>query len=257
MPRQKRQESSTKIYNVSIKGANSQCMFYDSDDYEKFEEALDNACAKCKVRLGARVMMINHVHLVVHAELENMARFFKSVGASYVYYFNHKYVRTGPLWNGRFYSDPMESDEVYRQATAYIYNNPVAVKIAETPATYPWSNFIMVQKGFDRRGREAMAEAGDPDEILQFALDYSDEKKRENCEDNDDADDDKNVYFEDDDLIPYLRKFIGELSITSIINMGDGVQREILGSLLELGSSLKQMSRLTGIALGRIVALMA
>ena len=255
MPRQKRKESSTKIYNVTIKGANSQCMFFDGDDHEKFVEALDNACAKCDVKLGARVMMINHVHLVVHAELENMARFFKSVGASYVYYFNHKYVRTGPLWDARFYSNPLESTEAYLQATAYIYNNPVAVKIAETPIEYPWSNFVMLQKGFDRKGREALAEAGDPDEILQYALEYSEGKKRVNCES--DAKDESKTYFVDDDLIAYLRKFIGEVNIANIINMGDKIQRQILESLLDLGSSVKQMSRVTGIALGRIVALLA
>ena len=255
MPRVKRKESSTKIYNVTIKGANSQCMFFDGDDREKFLDALDNACAKCDVRLGARVMMINHVHLVVHAELDNMARFFKSVGASYVYYFNHKYSRTGPLWNARFYSDPLETDEAYRQATAYIYNNPVVVKIAETPIDYPWSNFRALFKCFDSKGREVLAEAGEPDEILQYALDYSEEKKRENC---DIAEKDEcKVHFKDDDLITYLRKFIGGLSITNIVNMGDKVQREILEGLLELGSSAEQMSRITGIALGRIVALLA
>ena len=255
MPRQKRKESSTKIYNVTIKGANSQCMFYDAEDHEKFVEALDSACAKCDVRLGARVMMINHVHLVVHAELENMARFFKSVGARYVYYFNDKYTRTGPLWNARFYSDPLETEEAYKQATAYIYNNPVAVRIAETPDVYPWSNFLKLQKGYDPAGREALAEAGDPDEILEYALVYSEEKKRVNCESAEN--DDGKVYFEDNDLIPYLKKFIGDVSITDIINMGDKVQRQILESMLDLGSNAKQMERITGIALGRIDTLLA
>ena len=255
MPRQKRKESATKIYNVSIKGANSQCMFYDGDDYDKFVTALENACAKCDVRLGARVMMINHVHLVVHAELENMARFFKSVGASYVYYFNNKYVRTGPLWNARFYSDPLETEEAYKQATAYIYHNPVAAKIAETPVEYPWSNFLKLLKGYDPAGRQALAEAGDPDDILNYALVYSEEKKRANCESAED--DDGKAYFEDNDLIAYLKKFIGDVSITDIINMGDKVQRQILESMLDLGSNAKQMERITGIALGRIDAILA
>ena len=255
MPRQKREESSTKIYNVSIKGANSQCMFYDGEDHEKFIEALENACEKCDVRLGARVMMINHVHLVVHAELENMARFFKSVGASYVYYFNHKYVRTGPLWNARFYSDPVETEEAYKQVTAYIFHNPVAARIAETPIKYPWSNFVMLQKGFDPAGRKALAGAGDPDEILEYALVYSEDKKRENCESAEN--DDSEPHFKDEDIIAYLKKFTGDVSITDIINMGEKVQRQILENLFDLGSCFTQMQRVTGIALGRIVALLS
>ena len=243
------------MYNVSVKGANSQCMFYDSDDYETFAAALEMAAELCDVRLGARVMMINHVHLVVHAEKENMARFFKSVGARYVFYFNRKYNRTGPLWNGRFYSDPLESLEAYQQATAYIYNNPVAAKIAETPIDYPWSNFRAVYERRDTSTRETIAEAGDVDEILQYALDYSAERKRRDLELVSKTAD--NELFKDNDLIAFITDFVGGASITNIINLGEKVQRDLLKNLLELGPNVKQMSRLTGISIGRIEALLA
>ena len=263
MPRTKRKESETKIYNVTIKGANSQLMFYDAEDHKKFLAALERACEKCEVRLAARVLMSNHVHLVVHAELGNMARFFKSVGASYVYYYNHKYARTGPLWNARFYSDPVETEEAYKQATAYIYNNPVAAKIAETPDVYAWSNFRAVTDGDDPRAtdgddpraRAAMAEVGDPDEILQYALDYSQAKKLENYETA--SKDASNECFTDDEVAAFVKNSIGGASITNIINLGEKVQLNLLKGLLELGSSVCQMSRVTGISLGRIDALLA
>ena len=255
MPRTKRKESETKIYNVTIKGANSQLMFYDAEDRKKFLAALERACEKCEVRLAARVLMSNHVHLVVHAELGNMARFFKSVGASYVYYYNHKYARTGPLWNARFYSDPVETEEAYKQVTAYIYNNPVAAKIAETPDVYAWSNFRAVLAGDDPHARAAMAEAGDVDEILQYALDYSEAKKLENYETA--SKDANNECFTDDEVAAFVKNSIGGASITNIINLGEKVQLNLLKGLLELGSSVRQMSRVTGISLGRIDALLA
>ena len=254
MPRTKRKESETKIYNVTIKGANSQLMFYDEEDREKFLAALERACEKCEVRLAARVLMSNHVHLVVHAELGNMARFFKSVGASYVYYYNHKYARTGPLWNARFYSDPVETEEAYKQVTAYIYNNPVAVKIAETPDVYAWSNFRAVLAGDDPHARAAMAEAGDVDEILQYALDYSEAKKQENCEGG--AENACMEHFSDDELATFIKDLIDGASITNVVNLAEKTQRDILKNLLDLGSNAGQMSRVTGIALGRIDALL-
>ena len=255
MPRVKRKESATKIYNVAIKGANSQAMFYDDDDREKFIKAIDDACKNCDVRVAARVLMGNHVHLVVHAELDNMARFFKSLGASYVYYFNQKYGRTGPLWNARYYSDPVEEIEAYMQVSAYIFNNPVAAKIAETPLVYAWSNYRALVSGLDARGREAIEEVGDADEILAYALDYSEAKAKENCEFRLEIVPKARVG--DVDLIEFIKDFLGAKSVANVANETEETQRSLLENLLDLGSNIGQMSRVTSISRGRIVSLLA
>ena len=255
MPRVARVESATKIYNVGIKGANSQAMFFDDEDREKLLAAIARASEKCEVGVAARVLMSNHVHLVLHGEMDSMARFFKSVGASYVCFFNRKYGRSGPLWNARYYSEPVLTREAYMQVTGYIFNNPVKARIVKTPLEYAWSNICALRNGDDPRGRALLQQVGDPDEILQYALDYSEAKNEENC--TSELEVFPRTPVGDVDVIAYVKEFIGGLSVANVVNVDAGEQRNLLEDLLDLGSNIGQMSRLTGISRGRICSLLA
>ena len=250
MPRTKRRASATKIYNVAIKGANSQVMFLDDDDREKFLEALDGACEKYDVGVAARVLMSNHVHLVLHGELDMMARVFKSLGASYVGYFNRKYGHTGPLWNARYYSDPIESTVAYMQVTGYIFNNPVAAGIAKSPTDYIWSNLRALLDGDDPQGRKLLEEVSSADEIHQYALDYSEAKSEEMsacvCEIV------PRTRIGDVDVIEFVKDFVGTANFTEALNKDAELLKNLLENLLDLGSNVNQMSRVTGICYGRI-----
>ena len=93
------------------------------------------------------------------------------------------------------------------------------------------------------------------DEILQYALDYSEDWKRRDGELASKKADSE--HFKDDELIAFIADFIGGASIANVINLSEKVQRDLLKNLLDLGSSVKQMSRLTGISIGRIDALLA
>ena len=255
MPRQAREESDTKIYNVGIKGANSQAMFLDDDDREKFIDALKDASEKYEVGVPIRLLMGNHVHLMMHGELDAMARLFKSLGASYVGYFNRKYGRTGPLWNSRYYSCPIVTTEQYMQVTGYIYHNPVKALLSKTPLEYAWSNMRALHNGDDPHGRALLAEVGDVDEILQNALDYSEGKLAENG--FFDLDVFPRLRVCDADLIEYAREFLGGKSATNAVREDEEVQKSLLRDLLDLGSNVNQMSRVTAISRVRICALLA
>ena len=254
MPRTKREESATKIYNVGIKGANSQAMFFDEEDREKLLEAIEVASENCEVGVAARVFMSNHVHMVLHGELDNMARFFKSIGARYVGYFNRKYGRTGPLWNARYYSEGVLTPEAYQQVTAYIFNNPVAAGIAKSPFEYAWSNFHALCNGDAPHARALLAEAGDPDEILLYALDYSEAKLAENPASALEVF--PKIRVCDMDLIEFIKDFFKGRSVAHVVAESEEEQRDLLENMLDLGSNVNQMSRVTGINRGRIVALL-
>lgn len=236
MARTKRKPSVTKTYNVAIKGADSQVMFLDDDDREKFLEALDDACEKYEVGVAARVLMSNHVHLVMHGELDMLARVFKSLGASYVGYFNRKYGRTGPLWNARYYSDAIESTEAYMQVTGYIFNNPVAAGIVKSPVSYQWSNFKALRNGDDPRARKLLDEVASSEEILQYALDYSKAKSDEKgacvCEIV------PRTRIGDVDVIEFVKDFAGTASFTDVLNKDVKLLRSLVENLLDLGSNV-------------------
>ena len=65
----------------------------------------------------------------------------QSVGLNYVRYFNHRYKRTGTLWEGRYRSTLIQSHSYFLTCSRYIELNPVRAQIAENPAAYQWSSF--------------------------------------------------------------------------------------------------------------------
>lgn len=71
-------------------------------------------------------LMPNHFHLILHQLKENgVSQFMKKLGTGYAMYFNKKYKRVGSLFQGRFKSVLIESDEYLVHLSRYIHLNPV------------------------------------------------------------------------------------------------------------------------------------
>jgi putative transposase len=88
------------------------------------------------------VLMTNHVHLLVTPEDANgLATLMRSLGRRYVQYFNHRYARTGTLWEGRFQSVNVMSRQYFFACTRYIESNPVRADMVASAADYRWSSF--------------------------------------------------------------------------------------------------------------------
>lgn len=60
---------------------------------------------------------------------------------SYSKYFNIKHNRKGPLWEGRFKSVLIETDEQLLHLTRYIHLNPVTAFLVEKPDAWKSSSY--------------------------------------------------------------------------------------------------------------------
>jgi putative transposase len=65
----------------------------------------------------------------------------QSLGRYYVRYINQTYGRTGTLWEGRFKSTLVDSDNYFLIVSRYIELNPVRAKMVKHPAKYPWCSY--------------------------------------------------------------------------------------------------------------------
>lgn len=63
------------------------------------------------------------------------------LGGWYVRYFNNRYRRTGPLWDGRFRSRTVTTGIYFLACSRYIERNPVRAGLVDECAAYPWSSF--------------------------------------------------------------------------------------------------------------------
>jgi putative transposase len=59
----------------------------------------------------------------------------------YTHYFNKKYNRKGPLWEGRFRRVLVTSDEQLMYLTRYVHLNPVIAGLVNDPGSWEYSSY--------------------------------------------------------------------------------------------------------------------
>ncbi|UQB42515.1 transposase [Thiomicrospira microaerophila] len=128
--------------HVIQRGNNRQVVFADESDFKAYLHWLQQYAEKYSVAIHAWCLMTNHVHLLctAHADL-GISQMMQAIGRQYVRYFNHKYQRTGTLWEGRFKSCLVEAEHYLFELYRYIELNPVRAKMVKDPADYPWSSY--------------------------------------------------------------------------------------------------------------------
>lgn len=82
-----------------------------------------------EIDLLAYALMPNHFHLLLQQRSkEGLSGFMKSVSNNYTSYFNKRYDRVGPLFQGRYKGVLVKSDEYLIHLSRYIHLNPRAEK---------------------------------------------------------------------------------------------------------------------------------
>ncbi len=112
--------------HIIQRGNNRTACFFHDDDYRFYLQSLRHAAQKYACQVHAYVLMTNHVHLLMTAmEAGSISALMQSLGRRYVRYVNQTYQRTGTLWEGRFKSSIIESEQYFLTCSRYIEWNPV------------------------------------------------------------------------------------------------------------------------------------
>ena len=84
-----------------------------------------------EINLLSYGLMPNHFHFEVHQHrLESIDNFMNSLGTRYTMYFNQKYKRVGPLYQGVYKGVLIESDEQLLHLSRYIHKQAISQKSA-------------------------------------------------------------------------------------------------------------------------------
>jgi len=127
--------------HVIQRGNNRQATFFSEDDYYKYLEVLARAAVEYACEIHAYVLMTNHIHLLVTPLNEDsLSLMMQAIGRTYVRYINATYQRSGTLWEGRFKSALVESDQYLLICSRYIELNPVRAGMVKAPNQYKWSS---------------------------------------------------------------------------------------------------------------------
>lgn len=142
LPRSARLKSSTGIYHIINRGANRQEIFHDDDDKIKFLDTLKRYKIRTAMKVYAWCLMGNHVHLLVKEGSEEISLVMKRISVSYASYYNWKYHTNGQLFQDRFKSENVETQEYLITVTRYIHQNPVKAGIVTSPEKWKWSTCL-------------------------------------------------------------------------------------------------------------------
>ncbi|WP_337370759.1 transposase [Parolsenella catena] len=139
MARGPRAISNSGYYHVMLRGAGRQLLFENDVDRRTFLRYLTEAIAGTKTSLIAWCLMDNHVHLLLCDPQNSLAGLMHSVSTRFALYFNGKSGHVGPVFQGRFKSKAIETNEYLLQAVRYIHDNPCELGVSRD--SYQWSSY--------------------------------------------------------------------------------------------------------------------
>lgn len=129
-------------HHLIQRGNNREACFYEEADYKAYLSHLYDVATQYSVAIHAFVLMTNHVHLLATPSNEQaLGKMMQALGRRYVQFFNHKYSRTGTLWEGRYKSTLVQSEQYLLTVYRYIELNPVRASMVKHASEYPWSSY--------------------------------------------------------------------------------------------------------------------
>jgi putative transposase len=244
MPRTARVKSSTGIYHIILRGINRETIFRDDEDSNKFLQTLSKYRAKCGFQLYAYCLMNNHIHLLIKEEAEDLSISLKRIGTSYVYWYNWKHERCGPLFQDRFRSEAVEDDQYFLTVLRYIHQNPLKANIVGKLSEYHWSSYpeylkesSLIDKDFPLR----LFAVNEVNAISKF-VEFHQLKKSESC-----LEVSEKRKWKDKDAAVLITDLCGVDDCKDLGKMDISKQNTCYKQLYDKGLSVLQLSRLTGV----------
>lgn len=138
MPRKPRIEK-VGFYHIVNRGVAKTNIYLCNDDFLKFLEILQEASEEFAFEIYSFVLMTNHYHLLIEMKKSNLSSALQKINSRYSIYFNNKYKRVGPLWQGRFKSWYVYDECYLKSLVRYIEFNPIKANMIQNIGEYRWA----------------------------------------------------------------------------------------------------------------------
>lgn len=127
-----------------INRANARVQIFDTpEDYGLFEDALYEAKKKVDVRIYAYCIMPNHWHFVLQPKNDgDLSSFVKWLTLTHTkrWHSVHDSVGSGHLYQGRYKSFPVQSDEYFLTVCQYVEQNPLRAMLVSRAQDWKWGS---------------------------------------------------------------------------------------------------------------------
>ena len=245
MPRQARKKSESGIYHIMLRGINRQQIFEDAEDCFKFLEILKEYKTVSEYSIYAYCLMGNHIHLLLKEGAESLEQIFKRVCGKFVYWYNAKYQRSGHLFQDRFKSEPIDTQEYLQTVIRYIHQNPLKAKMCKHISDYAYSSYAEYLGGNNLVNTAYILDIWPLDEFIAL----NDAIVETCCLD---ITENAVIHLTDEHARTLMQKISKCESAAQFQSLATSTRDKYLKKLREKGVSIRQLSRLTGISIGLI-----
>jgi putative transposase len=140
MPRRARAVFPGVPHHITQRGNHRERVFFEIGDENSYLSFLQSSSREEKVRVVAYCLMPNHVHLVlVPSTPEGLHHVLMSAHGQYAQRINRMRDQKGHLWQGRYFSSPLDAN-YFTNAVRYVELNPVRAGIVGKAEDYTWSS---------------------------------------------------------------------------------------------------------------------
>lgn len=143
MPRRPRLAVGDLAYHVLNRRVGRLPLFEQPGDYAAFETILAEAAGRTRIRLAADCLMPTHWHLLLwprhDEELSEVLRWI-TVTHTQRWHAHRKTAGTGPVYQGRFKSFPVQTDEHFLTVVRYVERNALRAKLVSRAEDWRWGS---------------------------------------------------------------------------------------------------------------------
>jgi putative transposase len=143
MPRPRRAAEGGLIYHALNRATARLAIFDSDDDYAAFERVLAQAVARHDMRLLAYCLMPNHFHLLLWPRQDgDLTHFMRWLTMTHTqrWHAHHRTAGTGHLYQGRFKSFPVQSDEHFLTVCRYVERNALRANLVDRAQDWRWGS---------------------------------------------------------------------------------------------------------------------
>jgi len=129
-------------HHITQRGNARQSIFNHDSDQVTYLELLQEYSQIHALSLLGYCLMSNHVHLIaVPRSTDALAQALKQAHGRYASYWNARSKSSGHVWQGRFYSCPLDDSHLWK-ALRYVELNPVRAGLVAAPEQWRWSSAL-------------------------------------------------------------------------------------------------------------------
>ncbi len=138
------------MFHVLNRGVGRQALFRKPADYSAFEDCVEETLDKVPMRICSYCVMPNHWHLVLWPEHDgDLAQFMQRLTVTHVtrWQKSRQRVGEGHVYQGRFKSFPVETDEYFYQLVRYVERNALRANLVPHAEDWQWSSLWRREAG--------------------------------------------------------------------------------------------------------------